>query len=69
MLLLVAGGECNEVRHLAPRLKTAKSMITRAADIFEAESLIERRETKDRRVPMMMLTANGRRIARMVEGS
>ena len=31
MLLLLKGGGCNEVRHLAPRLKTAKAQITRAA--------------------------------------
>ena len=69
MLLLLKGGECNEVRHLAPRLKTAKAQITRAADMFEAESLAERRETKDRRVPELVLTAKGRRIVQMVEGS
>ena len=69
MLLLVAGGECNEVRHLAPRLKTAKAQITRAADMFEAEALAERRQTPDRRVPALVLTAKGRRIVRMVEGS
>ena len=69
MLLLLKGGECNEVRHLAPRLKTAKAQITRAADMFEAESLAERRETKDRRVPALVLTAKGRRIARIMEGS
>jgi len=67
--LLVAGGECNEVRHLAPRLKTAKAQITRAADMFEAEALAERRQTPDRRVPALVLTAKGRRIVRMVEGS
>ena len=69
MLLLLKGGECNEVRHLAPRLKTAKAQITRAADMFEAESLAERRQTPDRRVPALVLTAKGRRIVRMVEGS
>jgi hypothetical protein len=37
--------------------------------MFEAESLAERRETKDRRVPALVLTAKGRRIVRMLEGS
>jgi len=50
-------------------LKTAKAQITRAADMFEAESLAERRQTLDRRVPALVLTTKGRRIARMVEGS
>ena len=68
MLLLLGGGKCNEVRRLAPRLKTAKSLITRSADIFEAESLAERRETQDRRVPALVLTTRGRRIVRMMEG-
>jgi hypothetical protein len=50
-------------------LKTAKAQITRAADMFEDESPMERRQTKDKRVPTLVLTAKGRRIVRMVEGS
>ena len=69
MLLLLGRGKCNEVRHLAPQLKPTKPAITRAADKFEAESLLERRETKDGRVPMLVLTAKGRRIVRTMEGS
>jgi DNA-binding MarR family transcriptional regulator len=69
LLLLLRHGEGNEARHLAPRLKAAKSLITRAADKFEAESLVERRQTRDKRVSALVLTAKGRRIMRMVEGS
>jgi DNA-binding MarR family transcriptional regulator len=62
--------DASDVTYLGTGLvKATKPAITRAADRFEAESLIERRETKDGRVPMLVLTAKGRRIMRTVEGS
>ena len=69
LLLLLRREEGNEVRHLAPRLKTSKPQITKAADKFASESLAERRQTRDKRIPALVLTAKGRRIVRMVEGS